>query len=105
VERSARLGAVLRRELASLRAPDGGWQLAVRGLGLMAGLELRRPDGAPAGAEALRVVQALLRRGYVLLPEGEHGEVISFTPPLTIGENDLRGCVRALGEVLRDACR
>jgi 4-aminobutyrate aminotransferase-like enzyme len=105
VERSARLGAVLRRALESLRAPEGGWRLAVRGLGLMAGLELRRPDGAPAGAEALRVVQALLRRGYVLLPEGEHGEVISFTPPLTIGETDLRRCVRALGEVLREECR
>jgi 4-aminobutyrate aminotransferase-like enzyme len=35
------------------------------------------------------------------LPEGEHSNVIGFTPPLTISENQLRAAVSALGEELR----
>ena len=50
----------------------------------MAGLELLNPDGTPATAESVRVIKAMLHRGYILLPEGEHGNIISFTPPLTI---------------------
>jgi 4-aminobutyrate aminotransferase-like enzyme len=75
--------------------------VAPRGLGLLAGLELCLPDGAPATEAALKVVKAMLQRGFILLPEGEHSNVIGFTPPLTISENQLRGAVRALGEELR----
>jgi 4-aminobutyrate aminotransferase-like enzyme len=67
-----------------------------RGLGLMAGLELRRPDGSPATAESLRVIKEMLHQGFILLPEGEHANVISFTPPLTISEAQLRRTMRAL---------
>jgi 4-aminobutyrate aminotransferase-like enzyme len=74
--------------------------LIPRGLGLLAGLELRNPDGSPATAECLRVVKAMLRRGFILLPEGEHSNVISFTPPLTITEAQLRQTVKVLGKVL-----
>lgn len=100
VPRSARLGRVLLRELAGLRPAIGGLRLTARGVGLMAGLELRRADDSPAAADTLRAVQTLLRRGYILLPEGEHGNVLSFTPPLTVAETDLRRAVHVLGEVL-----
>ena len=73
-----------------------------RGLGLMAGLELRRPDGAPATEETIRIVKRMLCRGFILLPEGEHSNVISFTPPLTISESQLRAAVNALAEVLAE---
>jgi 4-aminobutyrate aminotransferase len=66
----------------------------------MAGLELRREDGSPAGAETMRVIKAMLHRGFILLPEGEHGNVISFTPPLTISEAQLKQTVRALADEL-----
>ena len=36
------------------------------------------------------MVKAMLKRGFVLLPEGEHSNVIGFTPPLTISPNQLR---------------
>jgi 4-aminobutyrate aminotransferase-like enzyme len=49
-----------------------------------------------------KVIKHMLQRGFVLLPDGEHGEVITLTPPLTIGEPDLRAAVAALGEVLRE---
>lgn len=98
-ERSARLGAFL---LEQLRAQISDLQLhiAIRGCGLMAGVELCHADGSPATAEALRVIKTLLHRGFILLPEGEHSNVISFTPPLTITRAELQKSVNALAEVL-----
>ena len=64
-------------------------------------MEVRLPDGAPATAAALQVVKAMLQRGFILLPEGERSNVIGFTPPLTISENQLRGAVNALEEELQ----
>jgi 4-aminobutyrate aminotransferase-like enzyme len=114
-ERSAKLGAALRRLLSDVAAEVNrrkpasakpartdvhNYNAAVRGIGLMAGLELLNPDGSPATAEALRVIKAMLHRGYILLPEGEHGNIISFTPPLTITAAQLRRMVAELQKVL-----
>ena len=98
-ERSARLG---KRLLDELRAQfkKAGRGVTVRGLGLMAGVELRQPDGSPATQRALAAIKTMLRAGFILLPEGEHANVISFTPPLTITDAQLRRAGRALGEVL-----
>ena len=97
-ERSGRLGPLLLDELKALRAP--GLELSARGAGLMAGLDLVRPDGTPATAEALDIIKRMLHRGFILLPEGEHSNVISFTPPLTITAAQLRQTVRVLREEL-----
>jgi 4-aminobutyrate aminotransferase-like enzyme len=99
VQRSAMLGRVLLRLLQSATA-NRGPELTTRGLGLLAGLELLRPDGSPARAKTLRVIKAMLHRGFVLLPEGEHANVISLTPPLTITAAQLERAVTALAEVL-----
>jgi 4-aminobutyrate aminotransferase-like enzyme len=99
VERSAQLGPAFLQMLSILHPPSS-IRVSARGLGLMAGLELRHADGAPATADALRVIKAMLHRGYILLPEGEHSNVISFTPPLTITEAQLATTVRFLTEVL-----
>jgi 4-aminobutyrate aminotransferase-like enzyme len=66
----------------------------------MAGIELTLPDGNPATQIALGAIKTLLHRGYIFLPEGEHANVISFTPPLTITEAQLRRAVRALAGAL-----
>jgi 4-aminobutyrate aminotransferase-like enzyme len=97
-ERSARLGDELLR-LLNFQLSTFNFQLRARGVGLMAGLEIRRPNGAPATAEALRIIKAMLHRGFILLPEGEHGNVISFTPPLTITEAQLAKTVKTLKEI------
>jgi len=99
-ERSARLGRTLLERLKLLRPLPSALRLSARGVGLMAGLELLKVDGSPAGAEAMRVIKAMLARGFILLPEGEHGNVISFTPPLTISQAQLDQTVRALQECL-----
>ena len=66
----------------------------------MAGVELRTRAGTHATTESLRIIKALLHRGFILLPEGEYANVISFTPPLTITEAQLRSGVAALQEEL-----
>ena len=67
----------------------------------MVGLELKCADDAPATEESLRAIKTMLHRGFILLPEGELANVISFTPPLTISEAQLKQSVAALAEVLR----
>lgn len=97
-EHSARLGQSLLAALHGIHASH--LTLHARGLGLLAGLELCRPDGSPATRETMRVLKAMLRRGFILLPEGEHGNVISFTPSLTITRSQLTACVHTLAEVV-----
>jgi 4-aminobutyrate aminotransferase-like enzyme len=99
VERSARLGGLLLEMLRSIH--DSRFTIHARGCGLFAGLELRRANGSPATIEALEVIKRLLHCGLILLPEGEHANVISFTPPLTITEAQLRRAMKALAEELR----
>ena len=101
VRRSAELGKLLLSALATLAPTASGLQLAPRGLGLLAGLEVRLPDGSPATVAVIDIVKTLLRRGFILLPEGEHSNVIGFTPPLTISARQLRAAVNALGQELQ----
>lgn len=101
---SARLGNFLLARLAQLYPPKT-LMLSRRGCGLMAGLELRQLDGAPATDAARRVVKLMLQRGFILLPEGEHANVLSFTPPLIITERQLARAVDALQAALRQCAR
>jgi len=101
-ERSATLGRFLLSELASIKNSKLKLKTTARGLGLIAGLELNHPDGSPASAETFHAIKKMLRRGYILLPEGEHANVISFTPPLTISKKQLAETVHALIEILTD---
>lgn len=99
-EQSANLGARLLEQLAAFPAPRSQLRVSARGLGLMAGLELRHADNTPATVESIAALKELLKRGYIFLPEGEHANIISFTPPLTITEAQLSDAVKALEEVL-----
>lgn len=101
VEKSAGLGEVLRAGLSELAIGyRGPLRLAARGVGLMGGLEIRKPRGEPATQEVLGLVTGMLRAGYILLPEGEHAEVIGFTPPLTITAAEIRRTLHALAKEL-----
>lgn len=100
VQRSAVLGRRLLAALSTLAAQRSPHVLAPRGLGLLAGVEVRAKDGSPATKAVLQAVKALLGRGFLFLPEGEHSSVLSLTPPLTISAGQLRAAVKALGAVL-----
>jgi len=83
-----RLGSIektLRNMLAGRRR--------VRGMGAMFGVEL-------APGRAVRVCETLLRRGIIALAEGERGEVLAMTPPLTISKMELRFAAAQLREAI-----
>jgi 4-aminobutyrate aminotransferase-like enzyme len=102
VKRSAESGQFLFKLLKSHETPSSPLRICARGLGLVAGLELQKSDGAPASGVAMTVIKSLLRKGFIFLPEGEHGNVISFTPPLTISRAQLRSAVNALAATLSE---
>jgi 4-aminobutyrate aminotransferase-like enzyme len=100
VKRSEQLGEHLLHALSRLKLQALQLNLQSRGQGLLAGVELRHLDGTPATAIALHAVKCLLQRGFVFLPEGEHANVIGFTPPLTISRKQLDSAVLALQDAL-----
>jgi 4-aminobutyrate aminotransferase-like enzyme len=98
IKRSAKLGSYLLELLRDVQHPR--LRVEVRGSGLMVGVELRKRDGQPASDTAMRVVKGMLKRGLLVLPEGEHGNVIGFTPPLVITKVQLCQAVDGLVKVL-----
>ncbi len=89
------LGAKLLEGLSRLKSPPG-LQLHARGVGLMAALEIQQANGAPAPMASMHVVKDMLHRGFVLLPEGEHGHILSITPPLTWTPSNVVQSLKAL---------
>ncbi|MXY31989.1 MAG: aspartate aminotransferase family protein [Gammaproteobacteria bacterium] len=78
----------------------------VRGLGLLAGIEIvRRARASHGPAEAVpwegaggRIAARLVARGIMVLPAGEQGQVIELTPPATISRDLLN---HALDQLVR----
>jgi 4-aminobutyrate aminotransferase-like enzyme len=97
--RAESLGNQLLRQLRQCRPPPG-LQLTARGLGLLVGLEVREHDGRPATGQVIAVLKGMLQKGFILLPEGEHSNVISFTPPLVIHKTQLDRTVSVLERLL-----
>jgi len=75
----------------------------VRAAGLMAAVELvrDRESREPASDRTGRAVAALLQEGVLAYPGGVHDNVICFTPPLTITEEQIDFAVGVLGRVLQ----
>jgi ornithine--oxo-acid transaminase len=92
VARAGRLGRHLR---ARLQALDGPVVTQVRGLGLLAGIEID-----PRYGSAREVAEALARRG--VLTKDTHGTVIRLAPALTIPQELLDWALDRVAEVLRE---
>lgn len=93
--RAAKLGDELRERLRS--GLEGVASVVeVRGRGLMIGIECALP------AVSLAATGALLERGFVLLPSGDGGRVLSLTPPLVIDRDALLLSGDAIVDVLRE---
>lgn len=77
----------------------------VRGRGLMIGIDLVADSATrdPAAGLAWRVVLECLRRGWIVLPSGPDGNVISLSPPLTLSGELMRRATAVLDEVIGEA--
>ena len=94
LRRAEELGALMGETLHALVARNPS-ALAVRGRGAMRALEVE------GGIEAiLPICRHMLERGFIVLPAGTQGEVISFTPPLTMTRSQWMGGLAVLEELL-----
>ncbi|HUJ55766.1 MAG TPA: aminotransferase class III-fold pyridoxal phosphate-dependent enzyme [Gaiellaceae bacterium] len=90
-ERAAAVGERLRRTIAGLGADE---VLDVRGLGLLAGVQLGD------AARAAEVVDRLRERGVLVGRTGSHGDVLKIRPPLVFGDEHADLLVAALERAL-----
>jgi 4-aminobutyrate aminotransferase-like enzyme len=74
----------------------------VRAVGLMSAIEIvkDRESREPDAKRTAETVAALMREGVLAYPGGVHDNVICFTPPLTITEEQLAFSVGALKRAL-----
>jgi 4-aminobutyrate aminotransferase-like enzyme len=98
--RSAALGAHLLGRLRELQRRQPAIA-AVRGIGLMIGVELR--DGSITTALTDTVLEAMKDAGFLLGKTGPGRNVLTLMPPLIVEQNDLDALVEALERVLADA--
>jgi 4-aminobutyrate aminotransferase-like enzyme len=63
----------------------------------MIGIECTTPE------VSLSTTRRLLERGYVLLPSGDGGRVLSLTPPLSIGRTAILAACDAIAKGLLEA--
>ncbi len=101
VARSKRLGTYLLKLLQELTTVNPDLRVTTRGLGLLAGVEFRHSNGTPATEISVRLMKAMLQKCFIVLPEGEHSNIISFTPPLTISPRQLSSAIAAFQDLLR----
>ena len=72
----------------------------VRGRGLMLGMELRHADGSAAGDVAGSVLVKMMQQGVFMLADGAEGNVLAFTPPFVINEEEMAYAVQRLQSAL-----
>ena len=90
-------GRHLRAALHKISSPRIG---NVRGVGLLVGIEVVGPDGAPDPATAARCVTESLKHGVLLLAGGRHGNVISLAPPFDLAPEESEFLASPLAEAL-----
>ena len=90
-------GRKLRQMLKSLQSPAIG---DVRGVGTMLGVELIRPDGSPDGPLAGAIMRRGLQDGLILLGGGPQGNVLSFSPPFGLSDEEIAFVGERLQEYL-----
>jgi acetylornithine/N-succinyldiaminopimelate aminotransferase len=94
VSETARKGALLGRFLETLAAKHSDLCEGERGQGLMRGLILKK------GVDARAALGKVLARGVLLTIAG--GQVLRFTPPLVVTEDELEEGIRKVDEALTE---
>ena len=102
-DRVSTRGAEVRERLEALQ-DDHEAIGDVRGRGLMLGIDLvtSRASREADGILARRLTDWCLERGYLVLPSGVHGNVLSVVPPFVITDEQLDGFFEVLDEGLSE---
>lgn len=90
LERGRALGARMAADLKALAGRHPDHLGALRGRGCMLGLEVKPPS------QSMVLCRRLLQRGFLLLPSGLQGEVLGFSPPLTLTAAQWSAALEAL---------
>jgi len=73
----------------------------VRGLGLLLGIELVEEDGVtPAAGAAVRVAEAAMEKGVLVLPAAASGHVVELTPSITLTKEQTEHVIDVLAEAI-----
>jgi len=100
VSHAAEVGARLRAGLEVLGDRHASIA-AIRGRGLLLGVELVRPDdGAPDPELAARVLDGVRDRGVLIGSTGPHDNVLKVRPPLVVSPDEADMIVAAIDETL-----
>ena len=97
--KAIRTGDYLRSELAAL-GQSVPWIGAVRGRGLLAGVEVRALD--PKGVSAAQVAERLRHEGVLVGVTGRRRDVLKVRPPLVWESDHVDHLIDALGRVAAD---
>ncbi len=89
--------ARLDQALTSLRLDRIG---ALRGTGLLRGVEIVHPDGTPDAETASFLITSLLQRGLIVLTGSPTGHVLSLTPPFALSDEEIALLVQEIAELL-----
>ena len=96
--------AVVENASAKLRGMLGGLSSPliheIRGRGLMLGMELRHEDGSAAGDVAGEVLSKMMQQGVFMLADGAEGNVLAFTPPFVISDEEMQFAMEGLQSAL-----
>jgi len=95
------LGLHLEKGLRKLQATSPSWG-RIRGRGLMRGIEILDADGQPDPARVGQLVEAMLARGIIILSGGVRQNILSFTPPFIISQEEIDFALEQLGEALEN---
>ncbi|NOX99442.1 MAG: aspartate aminotransferase family protein [Verrucomicrobia bacterium] len=90
-------GQLLRSMIETIDLPTRG---AIRGRGLLLGLELLTVGGKPDRATGTGFVVHALKNGFIVLTSSPEGNVLSLVPPFDIAEEEMRSFTNCLQEYL-----
>ena len=96
VERSAKMGKIMKSALSEVASRHSDTILEVRGRGLMLGMEFRMDEVGEL------VVAQLLKRGVCVAYTLNNPRVLRFEPPLIIDESQIAFAAQALDEAVAE---
>lgn len=105
-DRAAALGDRLMARLrAALDTPIAEGRVALRGVGLLIGIELLDRSSRPLAGAGVSVAERLLAEGYLVLPAGDTGSVLELSPPAVLTERQAEAAVAAIGAAMAEEFR